>query len=474
MTQDEQDTSFEKTSKDLLDFIRQSPSVFHVVENLSHMLIQHGFVPLTETEGWELVPGGKYFVTRSQSAIIAFTVPEAPDHFQIAAAHSDSPSFRLKDDPEVEKAGHYVELNVEKYGGAILSPWLDRPLSIAGRVMVESEKGIESRLIDLDRDLCMIPNLAIHMDRQINEGKKLSVQNDMMVLFGDESAKGRLLTMEAEAAGVSPEKILAADLFLYNRVPGTIWGAGREYLSSGKLDDLQSAYGCMLGLIQAAERTEEDAGEGAAEAESLEAADRLLGEEERGHESINVCAIFDNEEVGSRTKQGADSTFLSDVLKRATASLGLGEESYQKMCAAGFMVSADNAHAVHPLYENKADLVNRPVMNGGPVIKFSANQKYTTDAAAAAVFRKVCKAAGVPVQTFYNNSDVAGGSTLGNISTSHVSMNAVDIGLAQLAMHSPYETAGVKDTEYLIRAMRQFFGTSIYCEEGSVAISETD
>ncbi|MDD6222633.1 MAG: M18 family aminopeptidase, partial [Lachnospiraceae bacterium] len=299
----------------------------------------------------------------------------------------------------------------------------------------------------------MIPNLAIHMNRQVNAGYAFSVQNDMMVLFGDETAEGALARLEAEAAGVDEDKIEAADLFLYNRVPGRIWGANREYIASGRLDDLQSAFGCMQGLIRAAGDV------------SVPSA-----AENRPGSAVNVCAIFDNEEVGSRTKQGADSTFLEDVLRRVVFALGLTEEDYRRMTGTGFMVSADNAHAVHPLHPDKADLVNRPAMNAGPVVKFSANQKYTTDAVAAAIFRRICRKADVPCQTFYNNSDVPGGSTLGNISTSHVSMNTVDIGLPQLAMHSPYETAGVKDTEYLIRVMREFFLTDVYCREGEYRV----
>lgn len=430
---------FRQTSEELLDFIRRSPSVYHVIANMTCMLDTVGFRRLKEQDIWTIKPGGKYYVTRNESALIAFTVPADPDHFQITAAHSDSPTFRLKDRPEMGRCGHYVELDVEKYGGAVLSPWLDRPLSIAGRAIVDTDTGVESRLIHFDRDLCLIPNLAIHMNRKVNDGYAYSIQNDMLPLFGDESADGKLEEMVAEQAGVSREKVLASDLFLYSRVPGSIWGAGEEYISSGKLDDLQSAYGCLQGLIRA---------------------------ESSASSAVCVCAVFDNEEVGSRTKQGADSTFLEDTLKRIVLSQGRSAEDYLRMCAGSFMVSADNAHAVHPLHGEKADPVSQPFMNHGPVIKYSANQKYTTDAVSGAVFQKICRSASVPFQTFYNHSDVPGGSTLGNISTSHVSMNTVDIGLPQLAMHSPYETAGVKDTEYLIRAVRAFYQANILCSDG--------
>lgn len=436
-------SKFRETSEKLLDFIRRSPSVFHVVANMESLLKKAGYRKLQETEAWEIKPHGRYYVTRNESALIAFTVPEEADHFQVTAAHSDSPAFRLKDRPEMGRCGHYVQLDVEKYGGAVLAPWLDRPLSIAGRAIVDTGSGVESRLIHFDRDLCLIPNLAIHMNRKINEGYAYSIQNDMLPLFGDESADGKLEEMVAEQACAPKEKVLAADLFLYSRVPGSIWGASEEYISSGKLDDLQSAYGCLQGLIRA---------------------------DNTAASAVCVCAIFDNEEVGSRTKQGADSTFLESTLKRIALSSGGGEEDYLRMCSGSFMISADNAHAVHPLHAEKADPVSQPFMNRGPVVKYSANQKYTTDAVSGAVFRKICRSADVPCQTFYNHSDVPGGSTLGNISTSHVSMNTVDIGLPQLAMHSPYETAGVKDTEYLIRAVKAFYQADVICRDGWVKI----
>ena len=434
---------FRQTSEELLDFIQRSPSVYHVIANMAGMLEEAGFSRLKEQELWAIKSGGRYFVTRNDSSLIAFTVPAEPDHFQVTAAHSDSPTFRLKDRPEMGKCGHYVELDVEKYGGEILAPWLDRPLSIAGRAIVDTDTGVESRMIHFDRDLCLIPNLAIHMNRKINDGYVYSIQNDMLPLLGDESADGKLEEMVAEQAGVSKEKVLASDLFLYCRTPGCIWGADEEYISSGRLDDLQSAYGCLLGLIRAEQTTSS---------------------------AVCVCAIFDNEEVGSRTKQGADSTFLEDTLKRIVLSRGGSAEDYFRMCAGSFMISADNAHAVHPLHAEKADPVSQPLMNLGPVIKYSANQKYTTDAVSGAVFRKICNSAGVPFQTFYNHSDVPGGSTLGNISTSHVSMSTVDIGLPQLSMHSPYETAGVKDTGYLIRAVQAFYQANVSMGDGRAEV----
>ena len=323
----------------------------------------------------------------------------------------------------------------EKYGGMIMSPWFDRPLSIAGRLVVEEDGRLVSKLVNIDRDLVMIPNLAIHMNRQVNDGYKYNAQKDTLPIFGSLEAKGSFMTLMAEAAGVKAEDILGHDLFLYSRDKGTIWGADEAYLSCGRLDDLQCAFSSIKGLLAG------------------------------GHPScVSVAAVFDNEEVGSGTKQGADSTFLEDTLRRINRSLGRSEDQYLMALASSFMVSADNAHAVHPNYGEFADPTNRPAMNEGIVIKYNANQKYTTDAVSAAIFRAICKKAGVPCQTFANRSDMAGGSTLGNISNAHVALNTVDIGLPQLAMHSPYETAGVKDTCYLIQAAKTFFNTCLKAE----------
>ncbi len=425
---------YEHIAEDLLTFIEKSPSVFHVTSNLQKMLADAGFEKLTEADPWQIVPGGKYFVSRNGSALLAFTVPsEGFECMHIAAAHSDSPTFRIKYNPEIQRAGHYIMLNVEKYGGAILSPWLDRPLSAAGRVIVRTESGLESRLVHIDRDLCLIPNMAIHMNREINNGYVYKVQTDMLPLFGDEKDAGRFRELIAEAAGCAPDDIVDDDLFLYSRVPGSIWGADRQFMSSGRLDDLQCAYTAV----------------------------RALAESAPCSQALSIAAVFDNEEVGSRTKQGADATFLTDTLERIRELLGLNAQQFHMAAARSFMISADNAHAVHPMHTEKADPVNRPAMNGGPVIKFSANQKYTTDGQSAAVFREICHRAGVPCQVFYNHSDQAGGSTLGNLSNGHLALPTVDIGMAQLAMHSPYETAGVKDTEYLARVFHRFYEDSI-------------
>lgn len=424
---------YRKVTEELLAFIEKSPSCYHAVSNMKKVLADAGFSELLEGERWSLKEGGKYYVSRNGSSLIAFSIPCRNFlGFQIMASHSDSPSFKIKENGEMEQDGKYIKLNVEKYGGMLMAPWLDRPLSIAGKLMVKEEGKIVTRLVDVDRDLVLIPNLAIHMNREVNDGYKYNPQVDMLPLLGDETAKGSLMGIIADAAGVQEEDILGTDLFLYNRMPGTFWGAHEEYFSSTKLDDLQCAFSSMQGFLQA-----------------------------KKSGSVAVHCVLDNEEVGSGTKQGAASTFLKDTLQRINEGMGRTTEEYHTALASSFMLSADNAHSVHPNQPGKADPTNRPYMNGGIVIKYNANQKYTTDAVSAAVFKEICNAAKVPFQTFTNRSDVAGGSTLGNIANTQTAMNTVDIGLAQLAMHSPYETGGVKDTWYLMQAAKKFFSFSV-------------
>lgn len=415
----------------LIEFIEKSPSAFHVVANFTDMLEDAGFEQLDEKQRWTIKPQGKYYVTRNASSVIAFSMPQEKDFagFNIASAHSDSPSFKIKENPEITTDNNYISLNVEKYGGMLMAPWFDRPLSIAGRVVVRDNGGLKQVLVNVDRDLCVIPNLAIHMNRDANTGINYNAQKDMLLLFGEIADKGRFEEIIAEAAGTKKENIIGSDLFLYNREKGTIWGADNEFISAPRLDDVMCAYSCVKAIIESKDNKK----------------------------NVNVCAIFDNEEVGSSTKQGADSTFLSDVLTRIAVCTGKDEQDLMIAYANSFMLSADNAHAVHPNYPEKADPTNRPYMNKGIVVKYNANQKYTTDAVSAAVFKEICNKTGVPVQTYANRSDIPGGSTLGNISNSHVSVNTVDIGLAQLAMHSPYETAGVKDIAYMIEAVEGFF-----------------
>ncbi len=418
--------------KELFDFLAASPSPFHAVQAGKDLLAAAGFEELKEAEQWTLLPGHAYYTDRNGSALIAFRIPkEKPAGIMLAAAHSDSPTFKIKENAELAN-DTYLRLNAEPYGGMICSSWFDRPLSLAGRAVVRTGNGIATRLVCFDRDLLLIPNVAIHMNRAVNSGYAYNMAVDMVPLFGSGKSKGAYRRLLAAELGVGEDDILSADLFLYNRMKGTQWGAENEFISAPRLDDLQCAYAALSALI-------------AAETPA----------------ALAVAAILDNEEVGSGTKQGADSDLLQSVLSRICASLGTDPAV---MLANGFMISADNAHAVHPNHPEYADATHRPVMNGGIVIKFNANQKYTTDAVSCALFELICKKASVPFQYFANRSDLAGGSTLGNISNTHVSLNTVDIGLPQLAMHSSYETAGARDTGYLKEALTAAFLSSVRAE----------
>lgn len=413
----------------LFQFIEQSPSPFHAIETTKNMLKNAGFMELEESERWSVQKGNSYFVTRNDSAIIAFQIPHGEvKGFHMVASHSDSPSFKIKEQPELTVDQAYTKLNVEKYGGMIMSSWFDRPLSIAGRIYVNTEKGLEKRMICFDKDMLVIPNLAIHMNREMNNGVKYSAQVDMCPLMGTRADKKMFGNALAEQAGVVAEDILGQDLYLYTTQKGVVFGNDEDMIMAPRLDDL----GCAYSSIQAI-------------TESIPS------------EFINVCAVLDNEEVGSGTRQGADSDFLYSTMKRIIYALGGSEVDYMQAVAESFMISADNAHALHPNHPEKADITNRPVLNGGIVIKYSGNQKYTSDAFTGSMMKKLCMDAEVPYQVFYNHSDVLGGSTLGNISTSHVSVASVDIGLPQLAMHSAVETAGVKDVEYMIKVLKRFY-----------------
>ena len=427
-----------KTVKGLFEFIEESPSQFHVVENERQRFLKEGFIELSESKQWNIELGKNYFVTRNGSSILAFRMPKNEfKSFMIMASHSDSPSFRIKEMPEM-KEGHYVKLNTEKYGGMLMAPWFDRPLSIAGRAIIKTKNGIETKLVNLDKDLCMLPSLAIHMNREANDGYKYNPQKDLLPLVSmDENFK--LKKLVADSLSVKEDDILGSDLFLYNREPGKVWGANDEFISIRRLDDLQCSYSSMMGLLAA----------------------------KNSNTAVQVHVTFDNEEVGSGTKQGADSTFLYDTLVRINEAMNGNNSTLLTAIANSFMVSADNAHALHPNYPEKSDPTNKVFMNEGVVIKFNANQKYMTDGLAYGIFAELCNQAKVPYQTFVNRSDVAGGSTLGNISNAHVSINGVDIGLAQLAMHSCYETAGVKDTEYLLKIATKFYESVIENISGS-------
>ena len=409
----------------LMSFLDASPSVYHAVANLETELKNAAYTPLFEGESWNLIPGGKYYLTRGGSAIMAFRIPEGtPTGFMMTASHSDRPTFKVKENGEL--AGAYTRLAVERYGGMIIAPWLDRPLSVAGRVLVETDNGIESKLLNIDKDLLLIPNVAIHMNRQANDGYKWNPAVDVLPLMGGKDTKGKFAAMLEEAAG---GKILGSDLFLYIRQKASIWGLEDEYVSSAALDDLECAWGCTQGFLNAAESS-----------------------------AIPVLCVFNNEEVGSSSSEGADSNLLEGLLERICEALHL---DLYRMLAQSFMVSADNAHALHPNHPELADPTNAPVLGGGVVLKFNASQRYCTDGVSAAIFRKVCAKADVSVQTYCNRADLPGGSTLGNISLHHVSVPTADIGLPQLAMHSCYETAAVKDAGALVDAMAAFYSSSL-------------
>ena len=419
----------DKRTEKLMAFLDGAHSVYHATALLVEELEQAGYTRLSEKESWQLVPGGKYYLTRNASALISFRIPEeTPRGFLMSASHSDRPTFKVKENGEL--TGKYTRVAVERYGGMLIAPWLDRPLSIAGRVMVQTEQGVESRLLDIDKDLLLIPNVAIHMNRKANEGYAWNPAVDTLPLLGGKNDAGKLEKLLEEAAG---GKILGHDLYLYIRQKASVWGIDEQYLSAAALDDLECAWCCTQGFLSA-----------------------------QTTDMIPVLCVFDSEEVGSGSLQGAASDLLESALERISKALGL--ELAQEL-SRSFMVSADNAHGVHPNHPELADPNNAPELGGGVVLKFNANQRYTTDGLSAAVFRAVCQKAEVTAQTYCNRADLPGGSTLGNISLAHVSVPSVDIGLPQLAMHSCYETAAVSDALSLEKAMQTYYGSRLYLED---------
>ena len=413
----------------LQKFLDYAHSTYHAVDYLKKTLQNEGYSQLCEGKKWEIAPGGKYFVTRGGSAIIAFRVPVgAPDGFLMSASHSDRPTFKWKENGILD--GKYSRLSVERYGGMLISTWLDRPLSLAGRVLVETETGVESKLVDIRRDLLLIPNVAIHMNRSANEGYKWNPATDVLPLLGGKESGAKLMPLLEEMAG---GKILGHDLFLYVRENAKVWGMDQEYISAQAIDDLACAWGCTEGFLAAGESG-----------------------------SVPVLCVFDSEEVGSGSVQGAASDFLEATLQRLCGAMGW---DLKAMLSSSFMVSADNGHALHPNHPEFADPQNAPIVGGGVVLKFNAAQRYTTDGVSGALFKKVCKGADVPVQTYYNRADLPGGSTLGYISLAHVSVLSADIGLPQLAMHSAYETAGVEDAKNLVKAMTAYYGSTLSVPE---------
>lgn len=423
-------------ARSLMEFLDKSPVNFLAVKTVGSRLDDAGFMRLDPRESWKLEPGGKYYITKNSSAIFAFVVStEGPaSGFRIISAHSDSPCLRVKPNAEMISDGGVVKLNVEVYGGPILYTWFDRPLSLAGRVVLRSDDPLNPRteIVRFDRPLLTIPHLAIHFNRAVNEGNPLSKQKDMLPVIAivREAAEknNMLLRCVAEAVGCAMEDILDFDLSLFDTTPACLVGLDEEFLTSGRLDDLSMVHGAMTALLETSSTKQ-----------------------------TRVMAIFDNEETGSGTKQGAASPVLMQLLRRIVTCLGGSEEDYLRSIDKSFMVSADNAHAYHPNYPEKYDPTNHPVVGGGPVIKINANCKYMTDADSAAVFRTLCERAGVRCQYFVNHSDVAGGSTLGNILTSQIPLRGVDVGAAIWAMHSVRETASVTDHDDMIRVMTQFF-----------------
>ncbi|MCQ2456708.1 MAG: M18 family aminopeptidase [Clostridia bacterium] len=412
----------------LFDFIKSSPTPFHAVATVSKTLDNAGYTRLSEADVWGLRAGGKYYVTRNGSSLIAFRVPEGDfDGFMLTASHSDSPCFKIKENPTMPGAGT-VRLSTERYGGMLCSTWMDRPLSVAGRVVVSTDTGVEVKLVDLGSPCAVIPNVAIHMNRKANDGMSYDASVDMIPLYaadGNDDFKARV----AEAAGVSADDIVSTELMVYCADGGVEWN---DFISAPRLDDLQCAFASLEAFTAS--------GTG---------------------DSCPVYCLFDNEEVGSLSKQGADSTFLYDTLCRVNSALGGDEPEYCRKISNSFLVSCDNAHSIHPNHPEFADKNHTVYMNRGIVIKYNANQKYTSNAVSTGIFKVICREADAPVQFYANRADMAGGSTLGNISNSHVSLTSVDIGLPQLAMHSAYETAGKNDTETLIRALTVFFGKSV-------------
>ena len=453
--------------KRLLSFLDASPVNFLAVKNIAEELEKNGFHRINPQEPLGKVEAGdKFFVTKNDSSIYAFQIgkkPIADAGFHMICAHCDSPTFRIKPNAEMDCEGGIVKLNTEVYGGPIMSTWFDRPLTLAGRVIVKSDDVMhpQTLLLHIKRPLLQISNLAIHFNRQVNDGVKLSRQKDVLPILGiinNELEKGNLLmnvileelnknpmTSDDKPFGkkeIKQEDILDFDLYLADATPACTFGAHDEFISSGRLDDLSMCWAGVEAMIAA---TSEASSKNASEASS-EVSD-----------TTRVLALFDNEETGSQTKQGAGSPFLSYMLKRIALAQSGTEEAYYQAVERAFMVSADNAHAWHPNYSEKYDPTNHPMLGGGPVIKFNAAQKYASDAASAAIFAGICEKAGVPCQRFVNHSDVAGGSTLGNILASSIPLQGVDMGNAILAMHSCRETGSVIDHEYTVKAFTEFY-----------------
>ncbi len=431
-------TNSKQQAQELIDFIHKSPSTYHVVNNIKEELNASGFQELDLREEWSIQKGGKYFTCKNGSSLFAFQIGNGEieeEGFQMICAHSDAPGFKIKPNPEIKVEDNYIKLNTEVYGGPILSTWMDRPLSIAGRVLVKSNDPLnpEHLYVKIDRSLMVIPNLAIHLNRSVNEGVELNKQKDMLPLLAmitEEMEKENcLVNLIAKELKIDATSIIDFDVNLFETEKGSIFGLNEEFISSPRLDDLAMAHAGLKALLAT-----------------------------KGSEKTQMLAIFDNEEVGSVTKQGAGSPVLRHIMQRIIFKLGKNTEAFHRAIYSSFMISADMAHAVHPNIGEKHDPTNRPFINKGPVIKIHANQKYTTDGDSGAVFETLCKNADVPYQKFVNRSDLVGGSTLGNVSTGQVDIRTVDIGNPMFAMHSVRETGGVEDNYYVRKVFTHFFG----------------
>ena len=424
-------------AQNLIDYIYDSPTAYHAVAKAKEDLSKSGFVEIKEEDKWELKKGGKYFVTKNDSALTAFVVGKGEieeSGFKIIGAHTDSPSFRIKPSPEMVVDNVYVRLNTEVYGGPILNTWMDRPLSIAGRVTLKSDDILhpETRLVNIKRPIMIIPNLAIHMNRNVNTGIELNKQKDLLPLLSmvneNLEKNNYLISAIAKELSVDLKQIIDFDLFLYEYEKGSIIGLNNEFISSSRLDDLAMVHAGISAISR-----------------------------DSSVQATNVIVCFDNEEVGSSTKQGADSNMLVDILERITISQGKDREDFFRAISKSFIISADNAHAVHPNSPEKNDPTNKPYINQGPVIKISASQSYTTDSNSDAVYELICEKAGVPIQKFVNRSDARGGSTIGPISSTHLNIRSVDMGSPTLAMHSIRELGGVLDHFYVTRSFEEFY-----------------
>jgi aspartyl aminopeptidase len=424
-------------AQNLIDYIYDSPTAFHAVAKAKEDLSKEGFIEIKEEEKWNLKKGGKYFVTKNDSALTAFVVGKGEieeNGFKIIGAHTDSPSFRIKPSPEVVVDNTYVKLNTEVYGGPILNTWMDRPLAIAGRVTLRSDNILfpETRLVNINKPIMIIPNVAIHMNRNVNAGIELNKQKDTLPLLtlvsGELEKNNYLMSAIAKELSVELKTIVDFDLFLYEYEKGSIIGLNNEFISSSRLDDLAMVHAGLRAIVSV-----------------------------NATLATNVLVCFDNEEVGSATKQGADSNMLVLVLERIAIALDKDREDFLRAMSKSFIISADNAHAVHPNSPEKNDITNKPYMNKGPVIKISASQSYTTDSNSDAVYELICEKAGVPVQKFVNRSDAKGGSTIGPISSTHLNIRSVDMGNPTLAMHSIRELGGVIDHTYVTKSFQEFY-----------------